>query len=79
MEHLPEALYRAADTRSADQRAASEHGLVGGVLMERAGGAAFALLRERFPRARRVAVVCGPGNNGGDGYVLGWLCAGASG
>jgi len=70
MEHLPEALYRAADTRSADQRAASEHGLVGGVLMERAGGAAFALLRERFPRARRVAVVCGPGNNGGDGYVL---------
>jgi len=38
--------------------------------MERAGRAAFALLRERFPRARCVAVVCGPGNNGGDGYVL---------
>lgn len=70
MDHLPEALYRAADTRAADRRAASEHGLAGGVLMERAGGAAFALLRERFPRDRRVAVVCGPGNNGGDGYVL---------
>jgi len=70
MDHLPEALYRAADTRAADQRAASEHGLAGGVLMERAGSAAFALLRERFPRARRVVVVCGPGNNGGDGYVL---------
>jgi NAD(P)H-hydrate epimerase len=38
--------------------------------MERAGKAAFALLRERFPRARRITVVCGPGNNGGDGYVL---------
>jgi ADP-dependent NAD(P)H-hydrate dehydratase / NAD(P)H-hydrate epimerase len=70
MDHLPEALYRAADTRAADQRAASAHGLAGGVLMERAGSAAFALLRERFPRARRIAVVCGPGNNGGDGYVL---------
>ena len=69
MDHLPEALYRAADTRAADLRA-SEHGLVGDVLMERAGRAAFALLRERFPRARRIAVVCGPGNNGGDGYVL---------
>lgn len=70
MDHLPEALYRAADTRAADQRAASEYGLAGGVLMERAGKAAFALLRERFPRARRITVVCGPGNNGGDGYVL---------
>jgi NAD(P)H-hydrate epimerase len=70
MDHLPEALYRAADTRAADQRAASEYGLAGGVLMERAGSAAFTLLRERFPRARRIAVVCGPGNNGGDGYVV---------
>lgn len=70
MDHLPEALYRAANTRAADQRAASDYGLAGGVLMERAGSAAFALLRERFPRARRITVVCGPGNNGGDGYVL---------
>lgn len=70
MDHLPEALYRAADTREADRRAASDHDLAGGVLMERAGKAAFMLLRERFPRARRIAVVCGPGNNGGDGYVL---------
>ena len=70
MDHLPEALYRAADTRAADQRAASEYGLSGSVLMERAGSVAFALLRERFPRARRIVVVCGPGNNGGDGYVL---------
>ena len=70
MDHLPEALYRAADTRAADQRAASEYGLADGVLMERAGGAAFAMLRERFPRVRRIAVVCGPGNNGGDGYVV---------
>lgn len=70
MEHLPEALYRAAAAREADRRAAANFGLGGGLLMERAGAAAFAVLRERFPRARRIAVVCGPGNNGGDGYVL---------
>jgi NAD(P)H-hydrate epimerase len=77
MEHLPEALYRAADTRTADRRAAAKFGLGGGVLMERAGAAAFALLRERFPRARRIAVVCGPGNNGGDGYVVARLAQAA--
>lgn len=70
MDHLPEALYRAAEIRAADGRAAGLPGLGGGALMERAGTAAFHAVRERYPRARRWAVVCGPGNNGGDGYVL---------
>lgn len=70
MSDLPEALYAAAQTREADRRAAAQHGLGGGLLMERAGAAAFALLRERFPRVRHVVVICGPGNNGGDGYVV---------
>lgn len=70
MDVLPEALYRAADLRRAEQRAKQELGLADGVLMERAGNAALALLREQFPRARRVTIACGPGNNGGDGLVL---------
>lgn len=77
MDYLPEALYRAADVREADRRAAEQHALGGGVLMERAGSAAFNLLRERWPRARRVAVLCGPGNNGGDGYVVARLARAA--
>jgi NAD(P)H-hydrate epimerase len=77
MEHLPEALYRAAEVREADRRAMHAPGLGGAVLMERAGAAAFDLMRERYPRARRVAVVCGPGNNGGDGYVLARLAQAA--
>lgn len=39
-------------------------------LMRRAGGAAWRELLDRWPQARRLLVICGPGNNGGDGYLL---------
>ena len=67
---LPEALYTAAQVRELDRLAIEERKIPGAKLMQRAGAAAFDLLRARWPRARRVAVVCGLGNNGGDGYVV---------
>ncbi|NQD38952.1 NAD(P)H-hydrate dehydratase [Permianibacter sp. IMCC34836] len=45
-------------------------GIPTGTLMERAGAAAFVVLRQRWPQAKRLVVVCGRGNNAGDGYVL---------
>lgn len=39
-------------------------------LMQRAGLAAFELLQEKWPTAQKIAVCCGKGNNGGDGYVV---------
>lgn len=66
---LPRPLYTAAQTRELDRRAIAS-GINGYALMTRAGQAAFHLLRERWPTAARIVVLAGPGNNGGDGYVL---------
>ena len=67
--YLPYALYRAEQVRALDQ-AAIAGGISGADLMERAGHAAYALLRRLWPEARRLTLLCGPGNNGGDGYVV---------
>ena len=66
---LPYALYTAAQVRALDQ-AAIASGMPGGALMARAGEAAYQRLRARWPEARRITLLCGAGNNGGDGYVL---------
>lgn len=63
-------LYRVEDARAIDRCAIDELGIPGYELMCRAGAAAWRVLRERWPQARRIGVACGPGNNGGDGYVL---------
>ncbi|MDH5633691.1 MAG: NAD(P)H-hydrate dehydratase [Gammaproteobacteria bacterium] len=66
---LPCQLYRAEQTRELD-RLAIASGITGYELMRRAGRAAFSLLRFRWPRARRLLVLCGAGNNAGDGWVV---------
>ena len=64
------ALFTSAQARAIDQRATAELGIPGFELMTRAAAAAFAMLRRRWPGARRMRVVCGAGNNGGDGYLV---------
>lgn len=67
---LPQTLYRAAQVRELDRIAIEDCGLPGATLMARAGASGFNALREHWPQARSIAVVCGLGNNAGDGFVL---------
>lgn len=76
-DQLPDALYRAEDVRALDKIAIEVFGIPGLQLMERAGTAAFHLLRELWPSARNITVVCGAGNNGGDGFVVARLAKAA--
>jgi ADP-dependent NAD(P)H-hydrate dehydratase / NAD(P)H-hydrate epimerase len=74
MTSLPAEIYTVATVREID-RTAIEGGIPGYTLMTRAGAAAVRAARERFPQAARWQVVCGAGNNAGDGYVVARLAA----
>ncbi|MQP76290.1 NAD(P)H-hydrate dehydratase [Stenotrophomonas sp. MYb238] len=66
----PAGLFDTAAARRIDAQATATLGGDGYVLMQRAGHAAWQCALQYWPQAWRVVVVCGPGNNGGDGYVL---------
>ncbi|MFK8015604.1 MAG: NAD(P)H-hydrate dehydratase [Gammaproteobacteria bacterium] len=70
MKKLPSHLYLAADVRELDRLAIEEKQIPGYTLMVRAGQKLLATVDRHFAQARRIVVLCGAGNNGGDGYVL---------
>ena len=61
-----------AQMRDADRRTIDEVGILSAVLMETAGRQVVAAMEGHLPALvdHRVAVVCGKGNNGGDGFVV---------
>ena len=64
------ALFLTQHIRSLEQRAVNELGLSEDDLMQRAGTSAYTTLRKHFNQVHALAVFCGGGNNGGDGYEL---------
>ncbi|OOG60120.1 NAD(P)H-hydrate dehydratase [Rhodanobacter sp. C03] len=67
------ALYTVEQVREMERAALATMGISGHDLMRRAASAALASLRRHWPQARRIGICCGPGNNGGDGFLLGVL------
>jgi len=63
-------IYQTAQIRELEKLAEERFGISSEVLMQRAGKAALECLVRQWPKARKIAVVCGTGNNGGDGYVV---------
>ncbi|MDN5863141.1 MAG: NAD(P)H-hydrate dehydratase [Salinisphaera sp.] len=77
MDELPDIFYGAAQVAELDRRMIQDHEVDGFELMQRAAQAAFATLCQRWPRVRSLLVFCGPGNNGGDGFLVAKLARAA--
>src|SRR5208337_1166001 len=58
-----------AEEMSRAEQVAAAAGLATLTMMENAGRSVAEEVVRRYPRGSRVAVLCGPGNNGGDGFV----------
>lgn len=67
-------------SRELDQHLITKLGIPSLILMENAGRGAADVIEREFPQARSLLVVCGLGNNGGDGLVVArrWLTHGKS-
>lgn len=75
MRSLPTNIYSVAAVRETDRTTIEDHGVPGYTLMSRAGEAAVREARRAFGAANRWQIVCGAGNNGGDGYVVARIAA----
>ncbi|HTX76696.1 MAG TPA: NAD(P)H-hydrate dehydratase [Terracidiphilus sp.] len=67
----------AAEMQACDRATSEQYGIPSLQLMRNAGSAVADFARRQFPRARRIAVLCGRGNNGGDGMMAARLLAGS--
>ncbi|MDO5646419.1 NAD(P)H-hydrate epimerase [Paracoccus sp. (in: a-proteobacteria)] len=64
-----------AEMRAIESAAIDSGTVTAAGLMERAGAAVFVEIEKRWPQPGRACVLCGPGHNGGDGYVIARLLA----
>jgi NAD(P)H-hydrate epimerase len=74
---IPHSIWPADELRRAEKEAADSLGITLFELMQRAGLAAFDIARSYYPQTQYWLILCGHGNNGGDGYVVARLAAAA--
>lgn len=73
---LPDEILTPAQMAEVDAAAIARGPFDGPHLMQNAGTAVAGVVLARHPQAARIDVLCGPGNNGGDGYVVAAQLAG---
>lgn len=73
MHNLHMRVYQPKDIYALEKLAMNTQNIPARSLMERAGQAALAYLQELWPKAKTIGILCGRGNNGGDGYALALL------
>jgi len=67
---LPQHAYSAKQVRENEPKIAKQLNIDMFELMARAGQAVFTALQKNFKKSRSILVICGKGNNGGDGFVV---------
>lgn len=65
--------YSAQQSQAIDKMAINQHGIPSLLLMEQAGLFSYETLFTHYPKTKRILILCGTGNNGGDGFVVGQL------
>jgi NAD(P)H-hydrate epimerase len=70
MQTLDDNLYSIDSVVQLEQIAINQFDIPAYELMKRAGEAVFSVLASRYPLAKKILLLCGAGNNAGDGYVV---------
>jgi hydroxyethylthiazole kinase-like uncharacterized protein yjeF len=70
MQNLPDKLYTVNSVVQLEQIAINQYGIPAYELMQRAGEAVFNVVSTNYSQHKKIVVICGAGNNAGDGYVV---------
>jgi NAD(P)H-hydrate epimerase len=70
MKNLPDNLYSVDSVVQLEQIAINQFGIPAYTLMKSAGEAVFNVIQKKYPLCKNVLVLCGAGNNAGDGYIV---------
>ena len=70
MQNLPDKLYNVDSVVQLEQIAINQYGIPAYTLMKSAGEAVFNVIKTKYPSCKKILVLCGAGNNAGDGYVV---------